>query len=150
MRLRKRILYGDIASPIRWALRRQENLRVLLGEVEAIEAGPHSPASRRWRCGRAAHAARGILRRIRGEPTTRFTYHDKGSMAIIGRGSAIADLGWTQFAGVPAWFAWLFIHILMLIGFRNRLAVLFQWAMSYITYQRSVRLITNTDQAVDR
>jgi NADH dehydrogenase len=45
-----------------------------------------------------------------------------------------------------AWFAWLFIHILMLIGFRNRLAVLFQWAISYITYQRSVRLITNTDQ----
>jgi NADH dehydrogenase len=77
----------------------------------------------------AAHAARGILRRIRGEPTTRFTYHDKGSMAIIGRGSAIADLVWTRFDGLLAWFAWLFIHILMLIGFRNRLAVLFQWAI---------------------
>jgi NADH dehydrogenase len=94
----------------------------------------------------AAHAARGILRRIRGEPTTRFTYHDKGSMAIIGRGSAIADLVWTRFDGLLAWFAWLFIHILMLIGFRNRLAVLFQWAISYTPYQRSVRLITNTDQ----
>ncbi len=64
-------------------------------------------------------------------------------MAIVGRGSAIADLGWARFSGPLAWFAWLFLHIFMLIGFRNRLLVLLQWAGSYLTFQRSVRLITN-------
>jgi len=92
----------------------------------------------------AAHAARTILRRIEGRPGTPFRYRDKGSMAIVGRGSAVADLGWVRFAGLPAWLAWLFIHIFMLIGFRNRLAVMFQWAIAYVTYQRSVRLITRT------
>ena len=123
----------------------------VVGDAAAfVQNGTPLPGVAQVAMQQAAHAARGVLRRIRGEPTTRFRYHDKGSMAIIGRGSAIADLGWTQFAGLLAWFAWLFIHILMLIGFRNRLAVLFQWAMSYITYQRSVRLITNTDQVLDR
>jgi NADH dehydrogenase len=90
----------------------------------------------------ATHAARMITRRIGGEPTLPFRYHDKGSMAIVGRNAAIADLGWLRFAGLPAWMAWLFLHIFMLIGFRNRLAVLIQWAVAYLTFQRSVRLIT--------
>jgi NADH dehydrogenase len=90
----------------------------------------------------AAQAARNILRLIEGQPTRAFEYHDKGSMAIIGRGSAIADLGWARFAGLPAWLVWLFIHIFMLIGFRNRLAVMLQWGTAYMTFQRSVRLIT--------
>jgi len=123
----------------------------VVGDAAAfVQNGTPLPGVAQVAMQQGAHAARGVLHRMRGEPTARFTYRDKGSMAIIGRGSAIADLGWTQFAGVVAWFAWLFIHILMLIGFRNRLAVLFQWAMSYITYQRSVRLITNTDQVMDR
>ena len=91
------------------------------------------------------HAARMILCRARGEPTTRFVYHDKGSMAIVGRGSAVADLGWVKFAGPLAWLAWLFLHIFMLIGFRNRAVVFLQWAVSYFTFQRSVRLITNVE-----
>jgi NADH:ubiquinone reductase (H+-translocating) len=91
----------------------------------------------------ADRAAQNVLRRIEGQPTRPFEYHDKGSLAIIGRGSAIADFGWTAFSGVVAWFAWLFIHIFMLIGFRNRLAVLLQWGTAYLTFQRSVRLITN-------
>jgi NADH:ubiquinone reductase (H+-translocating) len=90
----------------------------------------------------AAQAARNTMRLIEHQPTRAFVYRDKGSMAIIGRGSAIADFGWTAFSGVTAWFAWLFIHIFMLIGFRNRLAVLLQWAAAYVTFQRSVRLIT--------
>jgi NADH:ubiquinone reductase (H+-translocating) len=90
----------------------------------------------------AAQAARNVIRLIENQPTRRFQYRDKGSMAIIGRGSAIADFGWTSFSGVVAWFAWLFIHIFMLIGFRNRLAVLLQWGTAYVTFQRSVRLIT--------
>lgn len=90
----------------------------------------------------AAQAARNVLRLVENQPTRPFQYHDKGSMAIIGRGSAIADFGWTSFSGVLAWCAWLFIHIFMLIGFRNRLAVLLQWGTAYVTFQRSVRLIT--------
>ena len=91
----------------------------------------------------AAHAARNIIRRSRGEATTRFVYRDKGSLAIVGRGSAIADLGRIKFSGPLAWLAWLFLHIFMLIGFRNRLVVLVQWAGAYVTFQRSVRLITD-------
>jgi NADH:ubiquinone reductase (H+-translocating) len=90
----------------------------------------------------ARHAARNILRRLEGKRTTTFVYRDLGSMAIVGRGSAIADLGPLRFSGPVAWLAWLFLHIFMLIGFRNRVVVLLQWAGAYMTFQRSVRLIT--------
>jgi NADH dehydrogenase len=65
-------------------------------------------------------------------------------MATIGRNAAIADLGWLRMSGFPAWLLWLFIHIVWLIGFRNRITVLVQWAVAYMTYQRSVRLITRS------
>ncbi len=96
----------------------------------------------------ASQAAKNVLRLIEGQPTRAFHYHDKGSLAIIGRGSAIADFGWARFSGVLAWFAWLFIHIFMLIGFRNRLTVMVQWAAAYVTFQRSVRLITHDARSV--
>jgi NADH dehydrogenase len=89
-----------------------------------------------------SHAARNILRRLRGESTLAFRYRDPGNMATIGRGNAIADFGWTQVSGWLGWLLWLFVHILFLIGFRNRLSVMLQWGLSYATYQRSVRLIT--------
>jgi len=92
------------------------------------------------------HAARTILRRIRGEPSQPFVYHDRGSMAIIGRGSAICDLRGLRFSGPIAWLAWLFLHIFELIGFRNRLVVMIEWAAAYFTRQRSVRLITYQDR----
>jgi NADH:ubiquinone reductase (H+-translocating) len=95
----------------------------------------------------ATHAARNILRLIENQPTREFEYRDKGSLAIVGRGSAIADLGWARFSGLPAWLVWLFIHIFMLIGFRNRLAVMLQWGTAYMTFQRSVRLITGRRQS---
>jgi NADH dehydrogenase len=66
-------------------------------------------------------------------------------MAIVGRGSAIADLNWLRLSGPVAWLAWLFLHIWMLIGFRNRLVVLIEWAAAYFTFQRSARLITNVE-----
>lgn len=94
----------------------------------------------------AAHAARMIVRRARGLPTDRFVFHDRGNMAIVGRGSAIADLGWIRFSGPVAWLAWLFLHIFKLIGFRNRLVVMLEWAVAYFTFQRSVRLITSVTQ----
>jgi NADH dehydrogenase len=95
----------------------------------------------------AEHAARMIVRRIENQPTRPFVYRDKGSMAIVGRGSAVADFGWTAFSGVMAWLAWLFIHIVMLIGFRSRLTVMLQWGVAYFTFQRSVRLITYDTRA---
>jgi NADH dehydrogenase len=88
------------------------------------------------------HAAGNIGRRITGEPTTPFRYRDPGNMATIGRAAAIADFGWLRVSGYLGWLLWLFVHILFLIGFRNRLSVMIQWAASYLTYQRSVRLIT--------
>ncbi len=91
------------------------------------------------------HAARMIQRRIKDEPSRPFTYNDKGSMAIIGRGSAIADIRGLRFSGPIAWLAWLFLHIFELIGFRNRIVVMVEWAAAYITLQRSVRLITYQD-----
>ena len=89
-----------------------------------------------------AHAARNILRAIRGEAPVPFRYRDYGMMAVIGRGSAVADIGPVETSGFFAWVFWLFLHIFWLIGFRNRLAVLGEWAWSYLTLQRRVRLIT--------
>jgi len=88
------------------------------------------------------HAARNVLRAIRGEALERFRYRNYGNMATIGRGSAVADIGGLRTRGLLAWFIWLFVHIFWLIGFRNRLAVLSEWAWSYATFQRRVRLIT--------
>ena len=90
----------------------------------------------------ARHAAETIVRRLRGEPSKAFVYRDLGSMAIVGRRAAISDLGWVRLSGATAWLAWLFLHIVMLIGFRNRVVVLFEWAVAYLTFQRGARLIT--------
>ena len=87
------------------------------------------------------HAAASIRRRLAGRAAEPFRYRDRGSMATLGRKSAVAVLGRLELSGLPAWLAWLFIHILFLIGFRNRFVVLFEWAWSYLTYQRSARLI---------
>jgi NADH dehydrogenase len=88
------------------------------------------------------HAAANIMRRIRGEETLPFRYHDKGSMATIGRAAAIAQFPRLKLSGLPAWLAWLFVHIVFLIGFRNRILVMIQWAWAYFTFQRGARLIT--------
>jgi NADH dehydrogenase len=83
-----------------------------------------------------------IQRRLRGEPGQPFRYRDRGTMATIGRAAAVADLGWVRLSGFLAWLVWLFIHILFLIEFENRILVLFQWAWNYFTRNRSARLIT--------
>ena len=90
----------------------------------------------------ATHAARNILRAVQGKPTLPFRYKDKGSLATIGRSAAVADLGWIKLSGPLAWLAWLFIHVLFLIGFRNRFAVIFNWFWSFVTFDRGARLIT--------
>lgn len=89
-----------------------------------------------------AHAASNIMRAVDGQPLRPFVYRNKGDMATIGRASAVADLPWIQLKGLIGWLAWLFVHIFNLIGFRNRLVVMVQWAWSYFSYQRAIRLIT--------
>ncbi len=83
-----------------------------------------------------------------GKPRENFHYVDKGSLATIGRAAAIAEFGKVHLSGYLAWLSWLFIHILFLIGFRNRVLVIFQWAWSYLTYQRSARLITGESRVI--
>jgi NADH dehydrogenase len=90
-------------------------------------------------------AAKNIVRTIKGQPREAFHYRDLGNMATIGRNSAVCDLGWLRLKGYIAWWFWLLLHVYKLIGFRNRLTVMTQWAFSYLTYQRSVRLITGDD-----
>jgi NADH:ubiquinone reductase (H+-translocating) len=87
-------------------------------------------------------AADNVLRRLSGRPTLAFRYHDRGTMATIGRAAAVAVIGGVQLSGLIAWLAWLFVHIMFLIGFRNRLLVIFEWAWAYVSWQRGARLIT--------
>ena len=96
------------------------------------------------------HAARNILNMIEGRKPQRFWYFDKGSMATIGRNKAVADLRLLHLSGLPAWVAWLFVHTLFLVGFRNRVVVLFQWAWAYFTFNKGARLITRNFQAETR
>jgi len=110
--------------------------------VFSYQTGQPLPGVAQVAMQQAAHAARNILSTLAGRPRTPFTYHDFGNMAIIGRRSAIADLRGWRFSGTIAWLMWLFLHIFKLIGFRNRVSVMLQWALAYVTFQRSVRLIT--------
>ena len=98
------------------------------------------------------HAARNILWMIDGLKPQRFWYFDKGSMATIGRHKAVADLRLVHLhlKGFLAWLSWLFIHVIFLVGFRNRLAVLFQWAWAYLSFNKGARLITRNFQSEQR
>ncbi len=88
------------------------------------------------------HAAANVLRLAAGTLTRPYRYFNKGELATIGRNRAVAVFGRFRIAGYPAWFLWLFVHILYLVGFRNRVIVLVEWAYAYFTFQRGVRLIT--------
>ncbi len=88
------------------------------------------------------HAASNIVRMIAGKPTLAFRYVNKGSLATIGRSAAVADLGTIKLSGLLAWIAWLGLHLDFLVGFRNRAIVLFEWAWSFLSYDRGARLIT--------
>ena len=96
------------------------------------------------------HAARNVLVMIAGRKPQRFRYRDKGTMATIGRHKAVADLKFMHLSGRLAWLAWLFVHIVFLVGFRNRLLVLFQWAWAYFTFDKGARLITRNFQSEQR
>jgi len=89
-----------------------------------------------------AQAARNVLHAVRSEPLEPFRYRNYGNVATIGRGSAVVDIGPVRASGWFAWIFWLFLHVFWLIGFRNRVAVLGEWAWAYLTFQRRIRLIT--------
>ncbi len=91
-------------------------------------------------------AAQMIDRDLEHQPRRPFHYHDKGSLATIGRAAAVAQIGKVELSGYFAWLTWLFVHILFLIGFRNRIVVMVNCAWAYLTYERSARLITGSDQ----
>jgi NADH dehydrogenase len=87
---------------------------------------------------------------IKGRKPQPFRYWDKGTMATIGRNKAVADLKFVHFSGRLAWLAWLFVHILFLIAFRNRVLVFIQWAWAYLTFDKGARLITRNFQSEQR
>jgi NADH dehydrogenase len=116
----------------------------VVGDLACLvqEDGSQIPAVAPAAMQEARHAAQNVLRALRGEPTLPFHYRDKGSLATIGRKAAVADLGRVKLSGVVAWLAWLVLHLLFLVGFRNRMIVLFQWGWSFVSYDRGARLIT--------
>ena len=116
----------------------------VIGDLAALvnEAGRPLPGVAAVAIQEARHAVGAIAADLAGRPRAAFRYRNPGDLATIGRAAAVADLGWVRFAGWPAWLFWLFVHILKLTGFRNRLVVFVQWAWAYFTFQRSVRLIT--------
>ena len=119
----------------------------VVGDLAALRTadGQWLPGVAQVAMQQAAHAAANIVRRVEGQPPTPFVYRNLGNLATIGRNSAVADMPRWRFKGYTAWLFWLFVHVFNLIGFRNRLSVMTQWAFSYMTYQRSVRLITGDD-----
>ena len=90
-------------------------------------------------------AAHNILRDLNNEPRKKFVYHNKGQMATIGKHKAVVEIGKLRFSGYPAWILWLFVHILFLVGFRNRIFVLMEWIWNYLFSKRGSRLITSWD-----
>ena len=87
------------------------------------------------------HAAKQIICDLKGQKRTPFAYFDKGNMATIGRSSAIAEVSKIAIRGYPAWLAWLFVHLIFLIGLRNRISIFIQWVWSYIAWNRGARII---------
>ena len=117
----------------------------VLGDAAAYR---HQPgyANLPWICPAAIqmgrYAARAIRADLAGRGRQPFRYHNKGQLAVIGRGRAVAELPWIKTSGFFAWLLWIFVHIFFLIGFRNRVIVMFEWAWSYLTFQRGARVIT--------
>jgi NADH:quinone reductase (non-electrogenic) len=114
----------------------------VIGDLASVQSGGVAvpgiaPAAKQM----GARAARNVLAYLAGRPTEPFRYRDYGTLATIGRRAAVAVIGRVRLWGYPAWLAWLFAHIYFLIGFRNRLIVLMEWAWSYWTFQRNARIV---------
>jgi NADH dehydrogenase len=120
----------------------------VIGDLAALkdENGKSLPGVAQVAIQQGNWVAKTIARDLENQPRLNFHYHDKGSLATIGRAAAVAQIGKFELSGYFAWLAWLFIHIFFLIGFRNRMLVMIQWAWSYLTYERGARLITGSDE----
>ena len=116
----------------------------VIGDLAALkdESGQLVPGVAPAAIQQGKSTARNIARDLQGKPRQNFHYLNKGNLATIGRAAAIAQFGKIHISGFLAWLSWLFVHIFFLIGFRNRIMVLIQWAWSYFTYERGARLIT--------
>ncbi len=116
----------------------------VIGDLAALkdERGRWLPGVAQVAMQQGATAARNILADMTGTARRSFHYKDYGNLATIGRAAAVADFGRLRLSGLPAWITWLVVHIFWLIGFRNRLAVMLQWAWHYLTFKREGRLIT--------
>ena len=128
------------------ALREHPEVFVLGDQAHALGAnGAPLPGLAPVAMQQGRFAARTIRNELRGKARGVFSYRDRGQMATIGRSRAIADTGRLQFGGFAAWLAWLIVHIYFLVGFKNRLFVVLQWAWSYLSYGRGARLIVSPD-----
>jgi NADH:ubiquinone reductase (H+-translocating) len=117
----------------------------VIGDMAALadEKGRPLPGVAPVAMQQGRQVARVLAARLAGQPVSApFHYRDKGSLATIGRGRAVADFGFLRIAGYPAWLAWLFIHLMYLVQFGNRVLTFVQWAWNYVTWNRSARLIT--------
>ena len=120
----------------------------VIGDLAAFlhQTGKPLPGVAQVAIQQGRYAATAIARRVSGQPSAGpFRYRDPGNLAVLGRGAAIADLGRVQLSGFPAWLFWCFVHILYLIGFRNRFIVMFEWAWAYFRKERGARLITGNE-----
>ena len=120
----------------------------VIGDLAALrdEAGNWLPGVAPVAIQQGEWVGKTIARDLEHQPRRAFRYHDRGTLATIGRGAAVAQFPRFSLTGYLAWLAWLFIHIFWLIGFRNRLIVMIQWAWAYLTYERGARLITGSSE----
>lgn len=119
---------------------------LVIGDLAAfLQDGKQLPGVAPTAIQQGKYAAKLIRNRLQNEKTKPFRYLDKGSLATIGRNSAVAQIGPFQFSGILAWLAWLFVHLLYIVEFENRVLIVVQWAYDYFTYNRGARLITGQD-----
>lgn len=120
---------------------------LVIGDLAAfLQDGQQIPGVAPAAIQQGRYAAKLIRNRLQNEKTNPFHYFDKGSLATIGRNAAVAEIGPLQFSGILAWLAWLFIHLLYIVVFENRLLIAVHWAYDYFTYNRGARLITGQDR----
>ena len=114
----------------------------VIGDAAAVEqAGAVLPMLAPVAIQGGTYVGRAIAARVKGEDIPRFRYHDKGTMATVGRGAAVAQIGPLHINGLVGWFLWIFVHLLYLVGFRSRALALVTWAWNYFFWDRPVRLI---------
>lgn len=120
---------------------------LVIGDLAAfLQDGKQVPGVAPTAIQQGHYAARLIAHRLRNQKMKPFHYLNKGSLATIGRNQAVAEIGPFQFSGILAWLAWLFVHLLYIVEFENRLLIVVQWAYDYFTYNRGARLITGEQQ----